>query len=71
MGRFKRLQMHLAEHDLVAFAKLYNIQKQYKRIMNQSNTSNNSDKQLMSVCLTLGSKFPEINDTIHASKETR
>ena len=25
----------------------------------------------MSVCLTLGSKFPEINDTIHASKETR
>ncbi len=25
----------------------------------------------MSVCLTLGSKFPEINDTIHASKQTR
>ena len=50
--------MHLSEHDLLAFAKLYNIQKQFKRINNQSNSSNNMDKQLMSVCLTLGSKFP-------------
>ena len=58
MGRFKRLQMHLSEHDLVAFAKLYNIEKEYKRIMNQTTVSNNSDKELMSVCLTLGSKFP-------------
>lgn len=44
MGRFKRLQLHLAEHDLVAFAKLYNIEKEYKRIMTQSSHSNESDR---------------------------
>jgi hypothetical protein len=56
---------------LVAFARLYNIEKEYKRILNQTGSGNSSEKELMSVCLTLGSKFPEIIDTIHTSRESR
>lgn len=71
MGRFKRLKMHLSEYDLQAFAKLYNIEKEYKRINSEYTGSKTSEKQMMSLCLTIGSKFPELSDNIQTSKETR
>ena len=46
------------DRSLLHICKIGIIMKEYKRIMNQTTVSNNSDKELMSVCLTLGSKFP-------------
>ena len=68
MGRYKRLVNHLRDQDLQSFAKLYNIEKDFNRILKQDLNSSSHNKELLSVCLTLGSKFPEVQDTIHASK---
>lgn len=43
-----------------------------KRILAQENNRasivGGGNQDLISLCLTLGSKFPELQDTIHASK---
>ena len=58
MERYKRLKHHLGDQDLIAFAKMYNIEKEFNRIMKQDLNSTSGDRELLSVCLTLGSKFP-------------
>lgn len=59
MSKFKRLKMHLSDQDLDAFVKLYDIEKEMKRISQDNRGSVISgEKELLSLGLTLGSKFP-------------
>ena len=61
MSKIKRLRSHLKDQDLESFAKLYDIEREMQRILTQENNRGSvlaTDKELLSLGLTLGSKFP-------------